>query len=389
VPEEIIRHGVSHMQCTPSLARAILLAPESLQAIRRLGKLLLGGEALPVSLAQQLRALLPGGLINMYGPTETTVWSAAHPVGECASSVPIGRPIANTQIHILDKNLQPVPIGVPGEIFIGGDGVTRGYLNRPDLTAEKFIRNPFNTDASARIYRTGDLGRWLADGNIEFLGRLDHQVKIRGHRIELGEIETALGRHSSVRETVVVVREDSPDDQRLVAYIVSGSQVKPPITELRHFLLESLPEAMTPSAFVFLDAFPLTPNGKVNRKALPAPESNRPELETVYVAPRSNLEKSLAALWRELLHVEQVGRHDNFFDLGGHSLLVVQAQARLRDTLGRDVPVVKLFQYPTISALAGFLSESRQAQAHKVRDRGHRKQTALHRRVKREHEVMA
>jgi aryl carrier-like protein len=331
---------------------------------------------------------MSGGLINMYGPTETTIWSAAHPVGECISSVPIGRPIANTQIYILDKNLQPVPVGVPGEIFIGGEGVTRGYLNRPELTAEKFIRDPFSTDVNSRIYRTGDLGRWLADGNVEFLGRLDHQVKIRGHRIELGEIETALGRHPSVREAVVLAREDSPGDQRLVAYVVAAPNSKPPTTELRRFLQETLPEMMTPSAFVFLDALPLTPNRKVNRKALPTPEGERPELETAYVAPRSELERSFAAIWRELLHVEQVGLHDNFFDLGGHSLLVVQAQARLRDVLGHDVPVVKLFQYPTISALAGFLSEGKQPSAHKVHDRGHRKQAVFNRRTKREHEAV-
>jgi amino acid adenylation domain-containing protein len=388
VPQQIIRHGVSHMQCTPSLARALVLAPESLRAMRRLGTLLLGGEALPLSLARQLGEVVPC-LLNMYGPTETTIWSAVHRVGEVANSVPIGRPIANTQIYILDKHLQPVPAGVPGEIFIGGEGVARGYLNRAELTAEKFICAPFSVDANARLYRTGDLGRWLADGSIEFLGRLDNQVKIRGHRIELGEIDSALGRHPSVREAVVVAREDKPGDTRLVAYIVAAADTKPTPTELRRFAQEKLPEAMTPSAFVFLDALPLTPNGKVNRKALPAPESQRPELETAYVAPRNGLEKTIAGIWCELLHIEQVGLHDNFFDLGGHSLLVVQAQARLRDALGRDVPVVKLFQYPTVSALAGFLGEREQPAAHKLHDRGQRKQAAFNRRAKREHEVMA
>ena len=381
VPEQIARHGVTHMQCTPSLAGTLVLAPESFQAIRRLNKLLLGGEALPVSLARQLREILRGELINMYGPTETTVWSATHCVNEIGNIIPVGRAIANTQIYILDPNFQPAPVGVPGEIFIGGEGVARGYLNRPELTAEKFVRSPFNADA--RLYRTGDLGCFRADGTIEFLGRMDHQVKIRGHRVELGEIELVFSGHPAVRKIVVVAREDSPGDKRLVAYMVAAPDAKPSVTELRRLAQEKLPEAMMPSAFVFLDALPLTPNGKINRKALPAPENQRPELETVYVAPRSELERSLAEIWQDLLHVEKAGLRDNFFDLGGNSLLVVRAQARLREALGQDVPIVKLFQYPTISALANFLSERRQPPPEKVRDRGWRKQAAFARRPKR------
>jgi len=334
-----------------------------------------------------IRETMRGELINMYGPTETTIWSAVHRVDVIGNSIPIGRPIANTQIYILDKNHQPLPVGVPGEIFIGGEGVARGYLNRPELTAEKFIASPLS--ANARFYRTGDRGRFRADGTIEFLGRLDHQVKIRGHRIELGEIELAFSRHPAVREIVVVAREDAPGDTRLVAYVVAAPDAKPTATELRRFAQDKLPKAMMPSAFVFLKALPLTPNGKVNRKALPVPENQRPELETAYVAPRDNPEKSIAKIWQELLHVEKVGLRDNFFDLGGNSLLVVQAQARLRAVLGFDLPVVKLFQHPTIQSLANFLNENAQPAFRNSHDRGRRKQAAFARQQKKEAEVMA
>jgi natural product biosynthesis luciferase-like monooxygenase protein/amino acid adenylation domain-containing protein len=388
VAEQILHHGVTHMQCTPTLART-LLAPESQEALRRLRKLLVGGEALPVSLAQQLRKIMPGEIINMYGPTETTVWSAVHRLDEIDHTIPIGRPIANTEIYLLDKNLQPVPIGVPGEIFIGGEGVTRGYLHRPELTAEKFLAHPFSSDANARLYRTGDLGRFRAGGTIEFLGRIDHQVKIRGHRIELSEIELVFNQHPTVREMVVAVREDSSGDKRLIAYVVAAANARPTTSELRRFAQDKLPDAMTPSVFVFLDALPLTPNGKVNRQALPAPEGLRPELETAYIAPGTSLEKTIAKVWRELLGIKQAGLHDNFFDLGGNSLLVVQAQARLREALGRDLPVVKLFQYPTINALAGFLDKSEPATMTKTHDRGRRMQAIYNQQHKNKPEVMA
>jgi amino acid adenylation domain-containing protein len=390
VAEQIVRHGVTHLQCTPSLAGALALAPESLEAMRLLDKLLLGGEALPVPLAQKLRQVLRGELINMYGPTETTVWSATHRVAETGNVIPIGRPIANTAIYILDKNRQPVPAGVPGEIFIGGEGVARGYLNQPELTAERFIPNPFGDKSETgapRLYRTGDLGRFRADGTIEFLGRRDHQVKIRGHRIEPGEIESTLARHPAVREAVVMAREDSRGDRRLVAYAVLKAEIA--ADELRRFLTDKLPEAMMPSAFVFLEKLPLTPNGKVNRKALPAPPESRPDSGTAYVAPRTKRESAIAGVWQELLHVEQVGLHDNFFDLGGHSLLVVQVQAVLRDRLGIDLPVVKLFQYPTVHSLAGFLNEPGPVSTETFNGRGRRKQAALARRSRQEDEVLA
>jgi acyl carrier protein len=330
-----------------------------------------------------------GGIINMYGPTETTVWSSVHLVDEIGHTIPIGRPISNTVIYIVDKYVQPVPIGVPGEIFIGGEGVARGYLNRPELTAEKFIFNPFGAEADSRLYRTGDLGRFRADGTIEFLGRIDHQVKIRGHRVELHEIELAFSQHPALREIVVVAREDTAGDQRLVAYVVATSNAKPTATELRRFAQDRLPEAMMPAVFVFLDELPLTPNGKVNRKALPAPEGQRPELETAYIAPGTRQEKTIAQVWSELLGVVQVGLNDNFFDLGGNSLLVVQAQSRLREALGRDLPVVKLFQYPTVKALAGFFGECEPVSMAKTRERGQRKQAASSLRQKRKPAVMS
>ena len=385
VPEQILRHGVTHMQCTPSLAGALVLAPESLEAMRRLSKLLLGGEALPATLAQQLRRSLRGDLLNMYGPTETTVWSTVHRVDDTRGPIPIGRPIANTEIYLLDPSLQPVPTGVPGELFIGGEGVARGYLNRPELTSERFIVHPFKGDAHARLYRTGDLACYRPDGVIEFLGRGDHQIKLRGHRIELGEIEAALREHQEVGEGVVVARETTPGNQQLAAYVVATKGQAPGAAVLRQFLREKLPDYMVPSAFVMLEKFPLTPNGKVDRRSLPVPEEIRPSLETTYIAPRTASEKTVAKIWQDLLRVDKVGLHDNFFDLGGHSLLVVQAQASLRDALGIELPVVRLFQYPTIGALTKFLDERGQKTSMKqTHDRAQRQRQAFTRRPEQE-----
>jgi len=357
LPEQILKHGVTHLQCTPSLARALVLAPESLPALRSLRRLLLGGEALPPSLAQQLHDLLPGRLYNLYGPTETTVWSAAHRVDYNDNTVPIGRPIANTEIYLLDRHQQLVPIGVPGELLIGGDGVARGYLNRPELTAEKFIRHPFNADPDARLYRTGDLARYRSDGAIEFLGRIDNQVKLRGHRIELGEIETVLARASGVREAVVALREDVPGDERLAAYLVTSPEHPPAIADLRHCLREKLPSHMIPSAFVVLDRLPLTPNGKVDRRKLPKPENRHPGLATSFVSPRTELEKAIAKIWQELLRVEKVGLHDNFFDLGGHSLLMTQVISRVREAFQVELPIRTFFESPTVAALGRVIEE--------------------------------
>jgi natural product biosynthesis luciferase-like monooxygenase protein len=352
VAEQIVHHGVTHLQCTPSLAKTLVADAAGLGAVRQLHQLLLGGEALPVALAEQLHHELPGRIYNMYGPTETTVWSASHRLEKIENPIPIGRPIANTRIYILDRALQPTPVGVPGELFIGGDGVALGYLHRLELTAEKFLRDPFASVPDARMYRTGDLARYRANGVIEFLGRVDHQVKLRGHRIELGEIETVLRKFPAVRETVVVAREVAPGDQRLVAYFVSAAAPPPSDAELRDFLRVKLPDYMMPAMFVPLEKLPLTPNGKIDRRALPVPALDRARLDTAFVAPSAGAEETIAAVWEEVLAVQRPGANDNFFDLGGHSLNVVQVQGKLRERLGREVPLLTFFQHPTIRALA-------------------------------------
>jgi aspartate racemase len=277
--------------------------------------------------------------MNHYGPTENTVVTTWAPVttGTETASPPIGRPISNTQVYLLDSLLQPVPIGVPGELHIGGVGLARGYLNRPDLTAEKFIPNPFSEEPGERLYKTGDLARYLPDGDIEFLGRIDYQVKVSGFRIELGEIEVVLGQHPAVRERVVVAREDIPGDKRLVAYLVVNQQPAPSMSELRSFLKEKLPEYMVPSAFVILDAFQLTPNGKVDRQALPKPDGLHAEANESYVAPRTPMEKFIAEIWQEELGVDRVSVHDNFFDLGGHSLLSIKVISRIEKKIGQRI----------------------------------------------------
>jgi hypothetical protein len=259
---------------------------------------------------------------------------------------------------VLDRHLQPVPIGIPGELYIGGAGLTRGYLNRPELTAEALLPHPFSHEPGARLYKSGDLVRYLPNGNLEFFGRMDHQVKIRGFRIEPGEIEAVLGQHPSVRQTVVVAREDAPGDTRLVAYVVSRQELPPPSSALRSFLQQQLPSYMVPSTFVGLDALPLTPNGKIDRQALPPPERLHLGLAVDYLAPRSEVERLIATVWQEVLQVEQVGIHDNFFELGGHSLSMIRVQSRLQEVCKRPVSVVDMFRYPTISSLAQHLTQA-------------------------------
>ncbi|HBB30918.1 MAG TPA: hypothetical protein DDZ80_13165 [Cyanobacteria bacterium UBA8803] len=292
-------------------------------------------------------------LVNSYGPTEGTVVATTYPVTTATQinkEVPIGRAIANVKTYILDQNLQPVPIGMPGELHIGGAGLARGYLNRPELTQEKFITNPFSQEANAYLYKTGDLVRYLADGNIQFLGRIDNQVKIRGFRIELGEIESILLQHPDVREAVVIAREDIPTDKRLVAYVLTNQPAT--TNELRQFIQQKLPEYMVPSAFVFLEAFPLTPNGKIDRRSLPAPELSRPDQSVKYVAPRTPTEEILADIWIQVLKLEEVGIYDNFFELGGHSLLATQVISRIQKALGVELPLRSLFEAPTVAELA-------------------------------------
>jgi surfactin family lipopeptide synthetase C len=303
---------------------------------------------------------LPFKLVNNYGPTENTVVTTSGDVSSMNQShrTPnIGRPIANTQVYLLDKNLQPVPVGIPGEIYVGGAGLARGYLNQPDQTALAFIPNPFSNTASRRLYKTGDLARYLPDGNIEFLGRLDDQVKIRGFRIEPGEIEAVLGQHQAVQEVVVMVREDVPGNKRLVAYVVVNQLAAPTIPELQHFLKQHLPEYMVPSAFVLMEVLPLTPNGKVDRRALPAPDTSCFSLKSSFVSPRDTLELQLVQIWEEVLDVHPVGVRDNFFDLGGHSLLAITLMARIQQKFGKNLPLATLFQGATIEHLASSLRQ--------------------------------
>ena len=342
------------MQATPSTWRLLLAA--GWQGEPRL-RVLCGGEALPPDLAEQLAARGESAW-NLYGPTETTIWSAVHRLPVTGGNpVLAGRPIANTQIYVVDGQIQPAVPGTPGELLIGGDGVARGYFGRPDLTAERFVPDPFGDRPGGRLYRTGDLARHRNGRELEILGRLDHQVKIRGFRIELGEIETALAAVPGVRQAVVVAGADRSGGRRLIAYLVAETdlEINLEIQTLRRLLAERLPEAFIPSRFVTLAAFPLTPNGKVDRAALPEPDAGRPELGTDYRPPRSELERTIAAVWREVLGVETVGVHDNFFDLGGHSLLLAQAHSRLV-ALGHDLALLDLFRHPTVDALARRLS---------------------------------
>ncbi|HYG35604.1 MAG TPA: amino acid adenylation domain-containing protein, partial [Clostridia bacterium] len=292
-------------------------------------------------------------LVNGYGPTETTVTATVYVARADDESLPIGRPIANTEVHILNERLEPVPEGTVGELYIGGAGVARGYLHRPDLTAQRFISNPFRSEASGnRLYRTGDLVRTRADGNIEFIGRVDEQVKIRGYRIELGEIEAVLQQHPAIKEAVVIAREDAPGKKRLVAYFVSRESPGPKAGELVNFLKTKLPGYMVPATFMSLAELPLTPAGKVDRRGLPAPGQSRPDLEEEFVPPTNPLEETLANIWSEVLEVSPVGVQDNFFDLGGHSLLAIRITARVREAFGLDLPISSLFTAPTIAALS-------------------------------------
>lgn len=372
------RSKATVMQATPATWR--LLLASGWQQNNSSLKILCGGEAMPRELADQLLSR-SNDVWNMYGPTETTVWSTVSKVEAGDGPVSIGRPIANTQIYILDPQMQPVPIGVPGELHIGGDGLARGYLNRPELTGQKFIPDPFNNNPHAQLYKTGDLARYLHDGNIEFFGRIDHQVKVRGFRIELGEIEAVLEQHPAIGQAVVTAREDIPGDKRLVAYLLA-TDPPPTVSELRNFLKESLPDYMVPSVFMFMAAFPLTPNKKVDRRALPPPDSLRPELEAAYVAPQTEVERTIAPIWQEVLNVEKVGVHDNFFDMGGHSLLLVQVQNKLQKAFGRDIPVADMFRYPTIDTLTKYLSQEEKTSPsfEKIQDRLKKRTRAVNQR---------
>ncbi|MCC5648475.1 amino acid adenylation domain-containing protein [Nostoc sp. XA013] len=344
----IKQEQVTTLHFVPSMLQAFLEA-EGVESCKSLKRVICSGEALPVELQKRFFARLQAELHNLYGPTEAAVdvtyWMCS-PDSTHHQTVPIGWPIANTQIYLLDSYFHPVPVGVIGELYIGGVGVGRGYLRNPELTAEKFIPNPFCTEAGERLYKTGDLARYLPDGSIEFLGRIDHQVKVRGFRIELGEIEAAINQHLAVKASVVIAEE-----QRIVAYWVAKQQPAPAISELRHFLGQNLPNYMIPATFVQLAALPLTPNGKVDRKALPAPDYVRPELDKQFIAPRTPIETKLAQIWAEVLRVEQVGIYDNFFELGGDSILTIQIVAKANQA-GLRLTAKQLFQYQNIAELA-------------------------------------
>jgi len=338
----LTRNRISILQGTPAIWR--LLKEANWQG--RLAALC-GGEAMPVDVEEYLKSL-PGKAFNLYGPTETTIWSMIAPLSKdtAKSDLKIGRPIWNTKIYLLDTLLNPVPTGAAGEIHIGGAGVARGYHNRPDLTAERFIPSPFVP--KGRLYKTGDLARYRIDGNVDFLGRNDFQVKLRGFRIELGEIEARLSSHPAIREAAVLVREDEPGNKRLVGYYTSDEEVAP--ESLRTHLAETLPDYMIPAAYVALEVLPLTPNGKLDRKALPRP-SDDAFGRSVYEEPVGPVETAIARIWSEVLGIEKIGRNDNFFDLGGHSLLAVRMLERMRRA-GIRVDVRTIFASPVLCVMA-------------------------------------
>ena len=344
---DIREHGVSVLWLTAGLFN--LMVDHELDSLKDVRQLLVGGDVLSTAhVRKALGRLGEGRLINGYGPTENTTFTCWHPITRSSAdrhSIPIGRPISNTQCCILDGNLRPVPIGVRGELFAGGDGLARGYLNDQELTAKKFISNPLRP--GALLYRTGDFARYLSDGNIEFLGRVDHQVKIRGYRVELGEIESVLRLHPAVRECVVVVVKDAQDDKKFVAY-VRPADASVEVSELRRFLEERLPTHMVPSTFVCVDGFPLTANGKIDRKALPSPESRSPGIGE---SPRTRTENVLVRIWCQVLNLRRVGVHDNFFELGGHSLMVIRLISKINRTLKVTLGVPELFQNPTIEQM--------------------------------------
>ncbi len=348
---------ITVMQATPATWRLLLATGWSGKPNL---KMLCGGEALTADLAEQL---LPRGaeLWNLYGPTETTIWSTVHRVETGSSTVPIGRPIANTQVYVLDPQQQPTPLGVPGELYIGGAGLAKGYLNRPDLNTEKFVPDPFTDSPEAKLYRTGDLVRYRPAGTLECLGRLDHQVKLRGFRIELGEIEVVLLRHPAVQSAVVITHTEDLQNPRLIAYVVLHSEQAATSQELRQFLKQKLPAYMVPTAFMALAQLRLTPNGKLDRQALPAPTIDEPTLDSPQILPRTVTEKTLYPLWCHVLGVSQASVTSNFFDLGGHSLLAMQLIAQVREKLQIELPLQCLFEHPSIAQLAAYIDQQTQS----------------------------
>jgi amino acid adenylation domain-containing protein len=358
----ICRHGVTTMWLTSSLFNQIV--QQDPLNLAGLDELLIGGESLSPTHVKSAMDSIAGELIfvNGYGPTECTTFACCFKIPSdlllSRSSIPIGRPIANTQAYLLDAHQALVPIGVAGELYIGGDGLARGYLNRPELTAERFIQNPFSQDSNSRLYRTGDLCRWRSDGNLEYLGRIDHQVKLRGFRIELGEIEASLSQHPMVAQCVVILREDRPGDKRLVAYYTAAGELLPSVAQLREHLGTSLPEYMIPSACVLLDALPLTPSGKIDRRALPAVELKDIGTEDQYTPARNGIEEQLVQIWQEILGIERIGIQDNFFALGGHSLLAVQLFHAINQRFQKSLPIALVFQRGSIAQIASCIEQA-------------------------------
>jgi amino acid adenylation domain-containing protein len=366
--QTIIQQRISIIQLVPTLLQMLLLEPDFSQCTS-LRYVTCGAEVLPVSDQERFHAVLPIDLYNIYGPTETcidaTLWLCQH--GSKQASVPIGRPMANVQTFVLDPYLQPVPIGIPGELYIGGTGLAQGYLNQPALTNERFILNPFSQQAGARLYKTGDVVRYRPDGAIEFVGRRDQQVKIRGFRIEIGEIEAALRQHPALYETVVIAREDIPGDKRLVAYLVTKPEQAATPEQLRIFLQETLPSYMIPSSFVFLDTLPVTSNGKIERKRLPAPDTERGIEQNSFVAPVSAVQHKLVQIWEDVLHAQPIGITDNFFALGGHSLLAARLFAKIEQAFGKKLPLSTLYGGATIAYLAELLQKRERTQVSDTR----------------------
>lgn len=351
----IRQHDITHLQCTPSMASMLIADEDTQSALDNLNTVMIGGEAFPIQLASDLRQYLGNGdIINMYGPTETTIWSSTHKIEGDENVIPLGLPISNTQLYVLDAKNRTVPIGAVGELVIGGASVVRGYYNRPQLTAERFIDNPYID--GGRAYRTGDLVRFRNDGTVEFLGRNDFQVKIRGYRIELGEIESLIRDIDDVNEVAVIVREDVAGDKRLVAYLTKHSGKEVEIEAIKAHLRKSLADYMVPSIFVVLDAMPLTPNAKIDRNKLPKPTvQQEANTSAEKVAPQNELQSTVAGIWGEVLNNEQIGIDDNFFDLGGHSMLIVHVMNQLKETLNLSIKLTDLFRYPTIRGLAEYL----------------------------------
>jgi amino acid adenylation domain-containing protein len=355
---------ITTMHFVPSML-GVFLQEAGVENCPSLKRVFCSGEALSYELQQLFFERIGAPLHNLYGPTEASIDVTAW---KCRGDrdrtvVPIGRPIANTQVYILDQYLAPVPIGVVGEIHIGGLGLARGYLNQPELMAEKFIYRSFEGEPARRLYKTGDLARYLADGNIEFLGRIDNQVKLRGYRIELGEIEAVLVQHPMVQSSVVVVREDEPGDKRLVGYVVARLKETFDAAEVRQYLKHKLPEYLIPAALVLLDELPLTPSGKVDRRALPAPDQNGLQLANVYQPPRTPTEETLVTIWGKVLKLDKVGIYDNFFDVGGHSLLGTQVMSRIRSAFSIDLPLRHMFESPTVAEMADVITQSQWKQA--------------------------